>query len=69
MCPHDRIEEAFQHLEEEINDMSVNPSVEAFCRQYLEYIRDTYMSGSFGTQAEGYEWNFYDHLEEGQLTK
>ena len=68
LTPPDRIEEAFQLLDDEINNMAVNPSVETFSRQYLQYIRDTYMSGSFGTQSQGFEWNFYNTIEEGQMT-
>ena len=64
----DQIEEAFQLLEKEIIYMSVNPSVETFSHQYLQYIQDTYMSGSFGSQAEGFECNFYNTLEGGQMT-
>ena len=64
----DQIEEASQLLEKEIIDMSVNPSVETFSNQYLQYIRDTYMSGSFGNLAEGFELNFYNTLEGGQMT-
>ena len=43
----DQIEEAFQLLEDEINNMGIGPSVETFSRQYVQYIRDTYMSGNF----------------------
>ena len=43
------------------------PATEAFARQYLQYIRDTYMSGQYG-QADNYEWNFYDRMEEGHNT-
>ena len=68
LTPPDRIEEAFQLLENEIIDMSVNPSVETFSRQHLNYIRDTYMSGSFGNQDRCFEWNFYNNLEGGQMT-
>jgi hypothetical protein len=65
-CPPNRIEEAFQLLEAEIETFG-RPSLEAFARNYLEYIRTTYMSGSYGPDG-AYEWNFYNRMEEGFLT-
>ena len=68
LCPPNRIEEAFVLMEQEIENMPGSPSVEAFSRQYLQYIRNYYMSGNFGSQATGYEWNFYNTMDEGQMT-
>ena len=66
LCPPRQIEQAFELLDAEAENLAT-PATEAFARQYLQYIRDTYMSGQYG-QADNYEWNFYDRMEEGHNT-
>ena len=66
LCPPAEIEHAFELLDAEAENLAT-PATEAFARQYLQYIRDTYMSGSYG-QADNYEWNFYDRIREGHTT-
>ena len=34
----------------------------------VSIVPDTYMSGSYGTAATGFEWNFYNTMEEGHMT-
>ena len=66
LCPPDQIEHTFELLDTEAENLAT-PATEAFARQYLQYIRDTYMSGNYG-QAPNYEWNFYDRIREGHTT-
>ena len=67
LCPQDRIEEALQLIEDEIESFATNPRTEQFGNDMIQYIRRVYMGGNFGT-AGNFEWNFYDRLEEGQFT-
>ena len=66
LCPPDRIEEAFTLLEDEINNLE-HLNVQTFSRDYINYIRNTYMSGNYGTQG-AWEWNFWNRMGEGHLT-
>ena len=66
LCPPDRIEEAFQLMLVEVAGMSAR--IDAFAEEYIAYIRQTYMSGSYGNENEGYEWNAYERITEGFLT-
>ena len=66
LCPPDQIEHAFELLDTEAENLAT-PATEAFARRYLQYIRDTYMSGNYG-QAPNYEWNFYNTIREGHTT-
>ena len=68
LTPHNRIQEAFELMRAEIPSFAINPRTENFANEYLAYIEATYMGGAFGSEATGYHWNFYDRLEEGQLT-
>ena len=53
LCPPGQIEHAFELLDAEAENLAT-PATEAFARQYLQYLRDTYMSGNYG-QDENYE--------------
>ena len=66
LCPPERIEEAFQLMEDEIINFG-SPRIEAFAQEYLQYIRNTYMSGQFG-QHPNWEWNFYNNMEDRHKT-
>ena len=68
VCPPNRIQEALELCRNEIPNFANNPRTENFAHEYLAYIEATYMGGAFGSAATGYQWNFYDRLEEGQLT-
>ena len=68
LAPPQRIEEAFTLIRAEIPSFAINPRTEHFANEYLIYIQDTYMSASFGTAEAGLHWNFYNRLEEGQMT-
>ena len=63
LCPPRRIEEAFLLLEDEIPSFAT-PALEAFATELLAYIRRTYMCGQYGTEATGYNWNFYHQIDE-----
>ena len=62
LCPPTRIEEAFLLLEDEIPSFGT-PAVEAFATEFIEYIRRTYMGGQYGTVDTGYDWNFYEQID------
>ena len=66
LCPPTRIQEALELMRTEVADMSAD--VVAFAEEYLAYIQQTYMSGSYGNQVDGWEWNAYERVEEGFLT-
>ena len=50
LCPPDRIEEEFKLLEDEINTLE-HVNVQSFSRDYIQYIRNTYMSRNYGAQG------------------
>ena len=50
LCPPDRIEEEFTLLEDEINTLE-HLNVQSFSRDYIQYIRNTYMSRNYGAQG------------------
>ena len=66
LCPPDRIEEALGLMMVEVANIS--PAIDAFAEDYIAYIRQTYMSGSYGNEQEGYEWNAYERIPDGFLT-
>ena len=66
LCPPDRIEEALELMMVEVANMS--PAIDAFAEDYIAYIRQTYMSGSYGNEQDGYEWNAYERIPDGFLT-
>ena len=66
LCPPDRLEEAIELMRAEIADMAAD--IVEFGVQFITYIMETYMNGSYGTEAEGYEWNPYERIPEGFLT-
>ena len=66
LCPPHRIEEAIELMRAEVADMS--PTAILFAEEYIAYIQQTYMSGSYGSEEEGWEWNAYERVEDGFLT-
>ena len=46
----------------------MSPAIDAFAEEYIAYIRETYMSGRYGNELEGYEWNAYERIPDGFLT-
>ena len=68
VAPPSRIQEALELARAEIPSFAISPRTENFANEYMDYIEATYMGGAFGNNEAGYHWNFYDRLEEGQLT-
>jgi hypothetical protein len=66
LCPQDRIEEAMELCENEVDNIG-SREIEAFCDQYLNYIRNTY-TRQFRRENGSHEWNFYHRMGEGHLT-
>ena len=65
--PHWR-EETFTLFRAEIPSFSIHPRTEHFANEYLAYVQDNYMSGSFGIVKTDFHWNFYNRLDKGQMT-
>ena len=56
LCLPHLVEAAFELFEEELAHLG-SPNAEELARNYIFYIRETYMSRSYGTPGS-YEWNF-----------
>ena len=50
----------------EVQDMS--PDVIRFAEDFIAYIQQTYMRGNYGNEADGWEWNAYERVQDGFLT-
>ena len=63
LCKPTDIPAAMDLIEAEIDDL-MSPATEAWCRDYCQYLRSTWLEGNFAIE----EWNYWDRMEEGHLT-